>query len=111
MLLLAMIQLSVAMLISALIIFTLYLAFRKPGKLGPEERSLYACGERLEPSKGILFSEGFYWALWKRVFRGAYFTLRERIHTGVLNDWFYYTVLWLMIMVVLLTLIFLWGMS
>ncbi|MDW8044502.1 MAG: hypothetical protein RMJ31_01840 [Nitrososphaerota archaeon] len=103
MLLIAMLEVSLAMLLPAIIVLILYLTFRKSVQSSSEEkRSIFIGGEKLEPEGGFLPPGGFYWALWNKTFSSTYRILREKIHTGVLNDWLFYMIIWFVILLILL---------
>jgi hypothetical protein len=71
-------------------------------KSSEEKRRPFACGELLRPSETGVPDASMYWAVWKKLFRSFYNTVRDKVHTGILNDWLF----WMFIFMVVLVIIF-----
>jgi len=71
-------------------------------KSSGEKRRPFACGELLRPSETGVPDASIYWAVWKKLFRSFYNTVRDKVHTGILNDWLF----WMFIFMVVLVIIF-----
>jgi uncharacterized membrane protein len=105
-LLIAVLEAAFVMLVVLVILFIAYgLSLRvvkTVTKSSEEKRRPFACGELLQPSETGVPDASMYWAIWKKLFRSFYNTLRDKIHTGILNDWLF----WMFIFMVVLVIIF-----
>ncbi len=102
-----MLQTTLAMIIVALLLYSTYLYVRKHRKVvsAPEKFKPYACGEDTSVETVSVSSRNLYWAVISSVFKKLYRGLREKLHTGILNDWFISMVLYLTILFIVLVLI------
>lgn len=87
--------LTLSMLTTALIVFTVSLSFRSR-KVSTEGGEMYIGGE----SEEVLIHKipsilALYWGIIRRAWKKAFDVLREAVHTGVLNDWLGYMSIWL----------------
>ncbi len=86
---------SISMLITALIIYLIYLSVRSSGgsETGLEP---YLCGESANDFKdGIsVGGDNLFWGSTLATLRRLYEVLRDEVHTGVLNDWLTYMGIW-----------------
>lgn len=86
---------STSMLITALIIYLIYLSVRSSG--GSEAGSEpYLCGESVNDFRDSISvgSENLFWGSTSATLRKLYEVLRDRVHTGILNDWLTYMGIW-----------------
>lgn len=106
-----MLQTTLAMIIIALLLYSTYLYVRKHRKVipAPEKFKPYACGEDASVETISVSSRNLYWAVISSVFKKLYRSLREKLHTGILNDWFISMVLYLTILFIVLVIIALLG--
>ncbi len=106
-----MLQTTLVMIIVTLILYSTYLYVRKHRKVipAPEKFKPYACGEDSSVETISVSSRNLYWAVISSVFKKLYQNLREKLHTGVLNDWFISMVLYLTIIFIVLVIIALIG--
>lgn len=100
-LLMVVLETSIAMIIGTLLAYELYLySIKKTGsfKSKVEEKTLiYACGENITEKEAVVSDRNLYVTIWREVFKPLYVPLREKIHTGILNDWFFWMFLALVI--------------
>jgi len=86
------------MLLVGLIILASYLVVRRKGssKSGSEP---YLCGESMDDFKTFISvgSSNLYWGSVSAILKKFYEVLRDKIHTGVLNDWLVLMCLWFFI--------------
>ncbi|MCC6022270.1 MAG: hypothetical protein LM560_04005 [Desulfurococcaceae archaeon] len=90
------------MLLVGLIILISYLIVRRESssKSGLEA---YLCGESMDDFKNhiSLGSSNLYWGSVSAVLKKFYDVLRDKIHTGILNDWLVFMSLWFFIAVII----------
>ncbi len=83
------------MLLVGLIVLVSYLVVRKEGssKSGSEP---YLCGESMDDFKAYISvgSSNLYWGSVSAILKKFYEVLRDRVHTGILNDWLVLMSLW-----------------
>jgi hypothetical protein len=83
------------MLLVGLIILTSYLMIRREGssKSGLDP---YLCGESIDDFKAYISvgSNNLYWGSVSATLKKFYEVLRDKLHTGVLNDWLVLMGLW-----------------
>jgi len=65
-----------------------------------EKRKPFACGELLRPSEAGVPDASMYWAIWRKLFRSLYNTLRDKMHTGVLSDWLFWMIIFMVVLVI-----------
>ncbi len=106
-----MLQTTLVMIIVALMLYSTYIYVRKHRKVipAPEKFKPYACGEDSSVETISVSSRNLYWAVISSVFKKLYQNLREKLHTGILNDWFISMILYLTIIFIVLVLIALMG--
>lgn len=90
---------SSLMLVVALITYLLYLSVKKVGSSSGSSSEPYLCGEGVEDFRSSISvgSTNLFWGSTSVNLRGFYSVVRNRIHTGVLNDWFFYMGIWLVL--------------
>ena len=74
-----------------------------------EKRRPFACGELLQPSETGVPDASMYWAIWRKLFRSLYNTLRDKIHTGVLSDWLFWMIIFMAVLVIALVVMMVWA--
>jgi len=74
-----------------------------------EKRRPFACGELLRPSETGVPDASMYWAIWRKLFRSLYNTLRDKIHTGVLSDWLFWMIIFMAVLVIALVVMMVWA--
>ena len=101
-LLLASVIVSSLMVLLALIMLLTYLIVRK--RISQDGSGPYLCGEDSKDFSSTLSvgSLNFYWGSIASVLRKFYEVIRDKVHTGVLNDWLSFMSIWLSIAVVVL---------
>lgn len=92
---------SLLMLLVALLTYLSYIAVRKSSSQNISEP--YLCGESVDDFKNSISvgSSNLYWGATSATLSKFYKVLRDEIHTGVLNDWFFYMGIWLTLGIVL----------
>jgi len=100
-LLMVVLETAVSMFIITLLAYGLYLysikvtkSFAKESK---EKPLIYACGEHITEKEALLADRHLFTTIWNEVFKPLYDSLRGKIHTGILNDWFFWMFLALII--------------
>ncbi len=86
---------SLFMFVVAALTYSLYIIVRRgSGSENPTEP--YLCGESVSDFRDSISvgSTNLYWGGTSAALRGVYQVLRDLIHTGVLNDWFFYMAIW-----------------
>ena len=100
---------SVAMGITALIAYALYLyslsATKTISKPTKEKTWIYACGEDIDEKTATVSDVNLYVTIWNEVFKPLYDMLRKKVHTGILNDWFFWMFLLLTIAYTIIVLL------
>jgi len=85
---------AVSMFIVTLIAYGLYLYSVKVTKSFSrktrEKVLIYACGEDITEKEALLADRHLYITIWNEVFKPLYDSLRGKVHTGILNDWFFW---------------------
>ena len=102
-----MLKLTAIMVLAALLLYTTYIYVKRHRRVIITEYKIqpYGCGEALTKEQVSVTSKGLFWSIVSKVFRNLYTILRDRIHTGVLSDWFVLMVLFMAITLIVLTLI------
>lgn len=102
-----MLKLTAIMLLVAILLYSTYAYIKRHRKTIITEYKVqpYGCGEALRSEQVSVTSRSLYWSVISKVFRNLYMILRNKVHTGVLGDWFTLMVLFLAVLVVVLTLI------
>lgn len=105
--LIVMLKLTAIMVLTALLLYTIYIYIKKRRRIIITEYKIqpYGCGEALTKEQISITSRGLFWSIVYKVFKDMYVVLRDRIHTGVLSDWFVLMVLFMAIALITLTLI------
>jgi len=70
-----------------------------------ERRKPFACGETLRLSETGLPDAGMYWAVWRRLLRSFYDTLRDKVHTGILSDWLFWMFIFMVVLAIVLVVV------
>ena len=91
--------LSISSLIIALII-TLVVKALIRGRIAKTEMYIGGESEDVLSVKSYL-SSGWYWAYVSRTMRKVVEVLRDKVHTGILNDWYIYVAFYLTILLVI----------
>ncbi len=93
---------SSLMLLVALLTYLSYAAVKKGGS-SQNLSEPYLCGESVDDFKNSISvgSTNLYWGATSAILSRFYKVLRDEIHTGVLNDWFFYMCIWLVLGVLL----------
>lgn len=103
-LLLAALEALLAIVVTVLILLAAYglsIKFTKSiAQRSSERRKPFACGESIPPPKTGLPDAGMFTAVWKLVFKSLYTSLRDKMHTGVLNDWLMWMLIFMAVIVV-----------
>lgn len=86
---------SSLMLLITLLTYISYMAVRKGGR-AENLSEPYLCGESVNDFKDSISvgSTNLYWGSTSSNLKKFYSILRDEIHTGVLNDWFFYMGMW-----------------
>lgn len=102
-----MLKLTIIMLLVTILLYSTYAYIRRHRKTTITEYKVqpYGCGEALSSEQVSVTSRSLYWSIISKVFKNLYTVLRNKIHTGILGDWFTLMVSFLAILVVALTLI------
>jgi len=100
---------SLAMVITALIAYALYLyslsATKTIAKPTKEKTMIYACGENIDEKTATVSDVNLYVTIWNEIFKPLYNMLRKKMHTGILNDWFFWMFLLLIIAYTIIVLL------
>jgi len=92
---------SLSMVLTALVAYGLYLyslsATKTITKPTDEKKSIYACGEVIDEKAATVSDVNLYVTIWNELFKPLYDSLRKKVHTGILNDWFFWMFLLLII--------------
>ncbi len=109
--LIVMIKLTVIMILVALSLYSTYIYVRKHRGIIKAKYKFqpYGCGEELTREQVSVGSRGLYWSVVSKVFNKLYMILREKIHTGVLGDWFSLMIIFLVVIVIVLIALSLIG--
>ncbi|MEM1601406.1 MAG: hypothetical protein QXH57_05460 [Sulfolobales archaeon] len=93
---------SSLMLLVALLTYLSYMVVRKGSRTGNLSEP-YLCGESVNDFKDSMSvgSTNLYWGSTSSNLKKFYSILRDEIHTGVLNDWFFYMGMWFVLAVIL----------
>ncbi|MDI9619510.1 MAG: hypothetical protein QFX33_01605 [Candidatus Nezhaarchaeota archaeon] len=70
-----------------------------------ERRKPFMCGESVHPSKTGVPDAGVYTTIWKNVFKSIYEALVIKVHTGILSEWLFWMILFMVIMTVVLVMV------
>jgi len=108
-LLLVIVLTSLAMVTTTLVAYALYLyslsATKTIAKPTKEKTLIYACGEDIDEKTASVSDVNLYVTIWNEIFKPLYDMLRKRVHTGVLNDWFFWMFLLLIIAYTIIVLL------
>ncbi|MEM0470611.1 MAG: hypothetical protein QXH02_02960 [Desulfurococcaceae archaeon] len=84
-----------ATILVALITVAIVVVARR-GRMSTEGAEMYIGGEGEEVLRRKIPSVlALYWGIVRKAWRRAFETLRDSVHTGVLNDWYGYMSMWL----------------
>jgi len=102
-----MLKLTAIMVLAALLLYTTYMYVKRHRRVIITEYKIqpYGCGEALTREQVSVTSKSLFWSIVYKVFKSMYAVLRDRIHTGVLSDWFILMILFMAIALIVLTLI------
>ncbi len=100
--LLVMVELTVIMLIVSTLLYSTYAYIRRYRRTIITKYKIqpYGCGEELSRDQVSVGSRNLYWSITYNVFRKLYQLLRDKIHTGILDDWFVLMVLFLFLITI-----------
>lgn len=66
-----------------------------------EKQRPFVCGESIPQPKTGLPDSSMYTAIWRLTFKTLYLVLRARLHTGILNDWLTWMLVFMVVMVLM----------
>jgi len=98
----------VMVLVLAILLIAYGLAIRTTRSLtrsSEEKRRPFACGEALRPTETGVPDASMYWAVWRKLFRSFYNTIRDKIHTGILSDWLFWMFIFLVLLAIVLVVV------
>ncbi len=109
--LVVMVKLTIIMVLVAVSLYSTYAYVKKHRRVVEAKYKFqpYGCGEELTREQVSVGSKGLYWSVVSKVFNKLYMVLREKIHTGVLGDWFSLMIVFLVVMVLILVVLSLVG--
>ncbi len=106
--LIALINALIIMTIIGLILYStyLYVVSRRGLRPSGEKLKVYACGEDYPAEKASVSHFNLYWGAVRRVFRSSYLYIRDKMHTGILNDWYFYMTVMVLSLIIILGVTF-----
>ena len=106
--LIALIKALLMMAVIGLILYSMYLYIisRRGLRAVGEKLKVYACGEDYPAEKASVSHLNLYWGAVKKVFKSAYLYIRDKMHTGILSDWYFYMTILVISLIIILGITF-----
>ncbi len=104
-LLMLILYVATSMVLASAIMYVVYRVVSRSQRPTPEKTKVYACGEDYTPERASASDINLYTAVWRLSFRNLYKYVREKGHTGVLSDWFFWMYLFMILALVVLYLV------